>query len=356
MNARESLLDELYMAMTAAGAEQDVRNDLYIILDKYEITQRTTELAILDEDRNETMMKRFLIAKTVKGCTPRTIQYYRATLAKALPRIGKTVDEITADDIRLYFALRGRKDGVTKVTVGNEERVLSSFFEWLRVEEILIKNPMDKVERVRQKRAKKKAFTDYQVELIRGACRTQQERAIIEVLLSTGCRCGELILMRRSELNGEKIVVHGKGEKDRTVYLNAKAQIELQKYLTERSDGYDWIFPKGTGASQIMKTGTKRLRSIAMRPDWYKNPELLVDDHTGISHIEELVRGIGKRAGVEDCHPHRFRRTCATTALRRGMPIEQVSQMLGHEQLSTTQIYLDLSEEDLAQAHKKYVV
>ena len=176
---------------------------------------------------------------------------------------------------------------------------------------------------------------------------------MVEILLSTGCRVNELANMKVTDIEDDQITVLGKGNKYRTVYLNAKGVMALHKYLAERSDTNPYVFPKGkTVAGGIYAKMTHNAKH-----DFYKNPELLEPDtHMDKSSIGATIRNIGHRAGVEKVHPHRFRRTCATFALHRGMPIEQVSKMLGHEQISTTQIYLDLSREDLAAAHRKYVV
>ena len=160
----------------------------------------------------------------------------------------------------------------------------------------------------------------------------------------------ELANIKQEEVKGDSVLVHGKGNKDRIVYLNAKAHMALERYMKERSDESEYVFPK----SAVSAADDIRIRTT--KGVWYKEPDLVANEPADISGIESVVRKIGKRAGVEKVHPHRFRRTCATLALRRGMPIEQVSKMLGHEQISTTQIYLDLSERDLEQAHRKYVV
>ena len=159
---------------------------------------------------------------------------------------------------------------------------------------------------------------------------------MIELLLSTSCRVSEVAQILIEEIDGERILVHGKGEKDRYVYLNAKAQLMLERYMSERKDKSPYLFPR-------------------CRDGW-RNPKNIEEGHIDMATIEQMTRKIAKRAGVERANPHKFRRTCATMALRRGMPIEQVSKMLGHEQVSTTQIYLDLTEDELALAHKKYVI
>lgn len=346
---RKQLAEQLTEVLLANGINsQEIHNDLIIVLNDYEITARETALAIRNEDKNAWYLKKFLIAKTVKGCTERTIRLYGKELPKILQAINKTVDEITTDDIRYYLAVRERRDGVTKTTVNNELRYLRSFFGWLTAEELLTRNPTAKLDAIKAPKKKKEAFSELDVERLRSGCRNAKETAIVEILLSTGCRVTELTLMKNEDINGNTVVVHGKGNKDRTVYLNAKAQIAIERYVNERNDHNPYLFPK---MIQISRMQRNKLRNA------YRYPENVeADGHTDKSSVEQLIRRLGKRSEVKGAHPHRFRRTCATFALRRGMPIEQVSKMLGHEQISTTQIYLDLDERDMEQAHRKYVV
>ena len=349
---RKELIDRILQVLISEDCfRPEIEQELEIILSDYEIGKRKTEVAIVREDENQMMVRKFITAKIVKGLSERTLKYYKETITEFLRRVQKNISEITADDIRLFLAIRRKKDGVSDITAGNELRNLRAFFNWLYMEELIKKNPVAKVETIKCAKQKKKAFTEYEIELIRGQCRTTLERAIIEILLSTGCRVKELATMKRSDIEGESLIVHGKGNKDRTVYLNAKAQIALSEYLEDRKDNSDWLFPKGVPACE--KSG-----NIVNKKgkDWYKYKSAVVDEPRDISSIEATVRKIGRRAGVEKTHPHRFRRTCATLALRRGMPVEQVSKMLGHAGLNTTMIYLDLSEEELEQAHKKYVI
>lgn len=351
---REELINEIvmYLRTTVSDADiKDIKMHLTLIFNNYEIMERETAVAVRDEEQNEYMMKKFIVAKMVEGKTERTIGYYKSTVQMVVDRIGKSVLEITTDDLRGYMAVRKLKDNVSEVTIGNEMRCMSSFFTFLQNEEMIVKNPCKAVQKVRPARVKKKAFSEMDVEKIRGACRSARETAIVEILLSTGCRVTELAEIKIADITKDSLVVHGKGKKDRTVYLNAKAQLATQKYLQERCDDNEYLLPKGIWFNK----GDFRPKDH-MTPDWYKNPVLVGMGRMEASSIEAVVRTIGKRAGVTKCHPHRFRRTCATFALRRGMPIEQVSKMLGHENISTTQIYLDLSEEDLHQAHKKYVI
>lgn len=354
MSAREDLRQKLCMFLIEKGI-QDADTDVDAILGEYEVQDRTTEVAIRSEDRNEYLFKKFLTAKIVKGCTDRTIDFYKKTLIFVFDRIHKTADEVTTDDIRYYLAIRQKRDRISKTTANNELRVLSSFYQYLQSEEIVLKNPVLKIEKIKENKKKKKAFTELEIEKIRDATKNYREKAIVDILLSTGCRISELVAIKISDIDGDKITVHGKGEKDRIVYLNAKAVISIEKYLSERNDRNPYIFCGG------LRTDDNKMihkYQSAKNGEWYKNTELVSkNDHVDKGTVEQMMRKLKKRSGIEtSCYPHKFRRTCATMALRRGMPIEQVSKMLGHESIETTQIYLDLDENSLEQAHKKYVV
>lgn len=211
---------------------------------------------------------------------------------------------------------------------------------------------MARIDRIKQEKTKKEALTELEIEQLRDATDDEREKFLIELLLSTGCRVSEVVQILVADIEGERILVHGKGQKDRYVYLNVKAQLALSNYMKERSDKNPYLFPRCESVQILKKRG---LSQKDMRR-WWKNEENVIDGHADKGTIEQTTRRIAKRAGVEHANPHKFRRTCATMALRRGMPLEQVSRMLGHEQISTTQIYLDLTEDELALAHKKYVI
>lgn len=348
---KETIINEIVRTLHEMGIDTDgIPERLYIIFKDVDVVKAETALAVRDDVQNNILLKQFLAAKAVKGCTKNTIQSYGNGLRYIFKRFNKTVTEWTPDDIRLYIAFRLTQDRISKSFANTEIRYLRTFFAWLFNEEIIQRNPMNKVDSVKVQKIKKKAFTDIEVEKLRESCRTAMETALVEVLLSTGCRVSEISAIQISEINEDKVLVHGKGNKDRVVYLNAKAQIALTKYLAERSDMNPYLFPQGVWLAHDMKVGNKQ------NPFWYRRPDLVGEGKRDNGAFEATVRRLGKRAGVENVHPHRFRRTCATMALRRGMPLELVSKMLGHEQIVTTQIYLDLSEHELEEAHKKYVV
>lgn len=353
---KENLINKIALAL--AGKEldiQEIKLRLYLIMKDYSIQPAETALAIRDENKNAWLINRFLIAKSVKGCTERTLEFYQINLNKVLDRIGKDADQITSDDIRLYVAVRERKDGVSRVTVHNEYRVLSSFFQWMTLEGIAKENPILRLGLKQPKSKRKEAFTEVEVAKIKGACKGYKEQAIVELLFSTGCRVSELVGIKKADIDGTKILVHGKGEKDRYVYLNASAMVALEKYLAELPETPNpYLFPRMVDL--ISKAYVQKGRKKKEYHNLYSDPDFICNEgHMDKGTVEQITRKIGKRSGVANCHPHRFRRTCATLALRRGMSLIHVSQMLGHNQLDTTKIYLDLSEKDLEYAHEKYV-
>ena len=348
-----TLYNRILYALMEKGIEDlnDIGTGIRRILYDYRIEPKEDALAVWTEGKNEYYIKRFLLAKAVAGCTKRTVKAYGDYLKRAFLYIGKDADVVSALDIQAYLATVIQRS--SKANADNVRRVLSSFFGWMHREELIPKNPMNKVDAIKVKKQKKKAFSDIECELLRNNCRTARERAIVEMLFSTGCRVSELVSIRREDLNGKAVTIIGKGEKERQVYLNAKAYVAVQNYEAERKDTNPYLFPK---MDSRCRTKDRLSATSRARENWYKQPDMVdASGHSDNGTIENIVRNIGKRAGVENVHPHRFRRTCATSALNHGMPIEQVSKMLGHEQLSTTQIYLDLGERGLEMAHERYV-
>ena len=354
---KEILEQELIVALMPYLSPDQVENaklKIYMVMNGYEVRKEETALAIYEGDINEVMLKRFLMAKISRGCSPRTIQFYRTSITKSLLMIGKPYNEVTADDIRVMLALRIHRDKVSKTTVNNERRNLSAFYGWLQNEEIHMNNPMKKVELIKETKKKKKSFSQMELEKIRLACNTTREKALVEILISTWCRVSEVAKIRIDEIYENKIIVHGKGDKDREVYLSPKAQLSVKKYLEDRIDDNPYLFPRAKYAGSVKEMCTNIPRKL--QAEWYKNPMFVGEGFMDKGTIEGIIRKIGKSADVTNTHPHRFRRTGATMALRNGMPLITVSKMLGHENIGTTQIYLDISDAELEQAHEKYVV
>lgn len=337
---KEQLINEACLVFARVLPEVNtntVRSVLAVALEHYNVTKATTELTVYDGEPNEKILKAFLVSKKVNGASDKTISYYAFILQQFFRKSQVIAERCTANDIRVYFAKREIDDKVSAVTRNSERCVLGSFFQWLNDEEIITHNPMRKIPKIKAKKEQKKAFDDMELEKIRNACKNEKEAAIIEILISTGCRVSELCGIKLDEIDGDSVTVHGKGNKDRTCYLTAKAQLAISEYI------------KTEYFQKRYKLGSPYL----FAREKLANGEYL--QKMGASSVECLTKRIGRQVGVCKCHPHRFRRTCATMALNRGMPIEQVSKMLGHESVETTQIYLDMNEESLKNAHKKYI-
>ena len=337
---KERFLDEACMIFMKNMEDIDinrVKAVLTMALDGYTLQKDTTDVTVYEGDSNERLFKAFLVSKKVSGLSDKTIKQYAYQLKKIFEKIGKPAEEVTTNDLRVYFAKRELDDHISDVSRQNERRVLSSFYLWLQDEGIVPMNPVRKFPNIKTRKKKKEAFSDMDVEKIRSSVKSERQAAMIEILLSTGCRVSELCGIRVDELDGDSVVVHGKGNKDRTCYLTARSQIAIKNYM--QTD----FFKKRYKAGCPYLFGRKNITEETVMKPLEKNA------------VETSVKEIGKRAGVAKVHPHRFRRTCATMALKRGMPIEQVSKMLGHESIETTQIYLDLDEESLKNAHKRFV-
>ena len=361
---REELLQKIQMLFIKNGIEAGtISSELFMILNDYEITRRCTEVARVEQRDVDFFVNKFLAVKTIKGCTEGTIRKYGKTLGLFFREIPKNPKEVTPDDIRLFIAIKEGRDHCSKVGVKSYIRDVSSFYSWMHDMGYVSRNPMRQVEPIKLPKVKKKAFTDMEIELLRDACETRRETMVVEVLLSTGCRVTEATQIKLTDFDekGESVLVHGKGQKDRIVYLNARAQIAIKKYMEERKDMNPYLILRSIngeekGRAELLEKMRKKGKPKIALKMWYTEPDLVDPvDHSDKGTLEIMVRNLGKRAGVEKVHPHRFRRTCATKALAAGMPIEYVSKMLGHESIDTTKIYLDLSEDTMEQMHKKYV-
>lgn len=333
------ITDNIIYAMSRFGIKgkddvQEMRDIIISELSKYEIKRKVTDLVVHDKtDFN--IVARFFVAKTTAGLSERSLRYYKTVLQFALPRLGKKINDVVADDVRAYLAVR-RASGVTNGSLDNERRVLSSFFTFANDEGYIDRNPMKRVEKIRTKKIQRKPFTEDEMEQLRIASRTNRNKAIIEFLFSTACRVSEVSALNRSDIDFDQreVIVLGKGNKERKVFLSPRCVATLKTYLEERKDKHSALFVSDFGKA---KFGRKEIRRLSK------------------DGIENMIHAAGKRAGIENAHPHRIRRTAATIALRRGMPIEQVSKMLGHEDLKTTTIYASSTMEEVKQSHDKYL-
>lgn len=306
----------------------DISKDrVRVILNDYDISPKCTEIVLANDDKRQKAIQMFIVTKKVEGCTENTIHYYMGTLRRFFNEINQHLEEVTADQIRYYLAIRSTRDKLSKTSQDNELRVLKSFFKWCSGEEYIERNPTENIKAVKKEKRIKRPFSETELELIREKAENKRDRAIVEVLYSTGVRVSELCGMNISDIANDEIVVFGKGEKERTVYLNARAKIAMAEYLKTRTDNDNALFVGERTKKRLNKGG-----------------------------VERVIRELGKKAGVQNCHPHRFRRTAGTIALNRGMPLEQVQQMLGHEDIATTTIYARSEERNVKASHGKYVV
>ena len=312
-----------------------ILNMLRVVGNDYTFEKQETALSTEVGDDTEALIKSFLCQKLVEGLSKRSIEYYDGTLHRIYERTKIPLRLMTSDKVLAYLAQRQLMDGACATTRNNELRVMRTFYSWAVSYEAVVRDPTLKVKAIKCAKVVKKPFSEMELEKLRIEAEKKKSPlkwcAIIEVLASTGCRVSELCGLNRSDIDGDRAIVHGKGSKDRFVYLNARAQIALARYMDSRQDVFPALFigepAGGKGITERMTVGG----------------------------VESGIRELGKKCGIEKVHPHRFRRTTATLALNRGMPIDQVSKMLGHEQLSTTQIYAQTSEENLAVSHKKFV-
>lgn len=278
---------------------------------------------------NEEYMNMFLAAKQIEGCSERTIQYYRVTVEHMLNRISTEVRKITTDDIRGYLAEYQQVNLCSKVTVDNVRRNLSSFFSWLEEEDYILKSPMRRIHKIKTKQPVKEIITDEMIERLRDYCKCSRDLAMIDLLYSTGIRVGELVGLNKSDIDFEEreCIVYGKGDKERRVYFDAKAKLHLQNYLNSRTDNNPALFV-------TLDAPFERLK---------------------ISGVEIRVRELGRKVNIEKIHPHKFRRTMATRAIDKGMPIEQVQKILGHSQIDTTMQYAIVNQNNVKTSHRRYI-
>lgn len=271
----------------------------------------------------------FITAKRIEGCSEKTLNYYQNTIEAMISGIGKTSRQITTDDLRQYLIDYQVQRGSSKVTIDNIRRILSSFFSWLEDEDFIIKSPVRRIHKVKTAKVIKDTYTDEAMEIMRDGCENIRDLAIIDLLSSSGMRIGEMVTLNRDDINfnERECVVMGKGNKERVVYFDARTKIHLQNYLESRTDMNPALFVS-------LNTSYKRLT---------------------IGGAEKRLRELGRRLGIPKVHPHKFRRTLATTAIDKGMPIEQVQQLLGHQKIDTTMHYAMVKQQNVKLAHRKYV-
>ena len=275
------------------------------------------------------LVEAFIGAKRVEGCSEKTLIYYRKTIEAMISGIGKKPQQIMTEELRNYLTTYQQKRKSSRVTIDNIRRILTSFFSWLEDEDYIVKNPIRRIHKVKTAKIIKDTYTDETLEIMRDSCSEARDLAIIDLLASSGMRVGEMVTLNRDDINftERECVVFGKGSKERLVYFDARTKIHLQNYLDSRTDSNPALFV-------TLRSPYKRLQ---------------------IGGVEMRLRELGRSLGINKVHPHKFRRTLATSAIDKGMPIEQVQQLLGHQKIDTTMHYAMVKQQNVKLAHRKYI-
>lgn len=279
--------------------------------------------------RNDEYLEMFINAKKIEGCSERTLKYYRSSVQHMFSRIETPVRKITTEQLREYLTGYQKINNCGKSTVDNIRRNISSFFSWLEEEDHILKSPMRRIHKIKTKTKVKETISDEDIERLRDHCEVTRDKAIIDLLYSTGIRVGELVNLDIKDINFEEreCIVYGKGEKERRVYFDAKAKLHLQNYISSRKDNNPALFVTLDAPHERLK----------------------------ISGVEIRLRELGRKLNLTRIHPHKFRRTMATRAIDKGMPIEQVQKLLGHSQIDTTMHYAIVNQTNVKTSHRKYI-
>lgn len=282
-----------------------------------------------EEDDSNNLIAMFIAAKRIEGCSEKTLKYYQTTIDTMAESMGKNIRHILTEDLRIYLTEYQSKNQSSRVTIDNIRRILSSFFSWLEDEDYIIKSPVRRIHKVKTASNIKETYSDEDLERMRDNCEELRDLAIIDMLASTGMRIGEMVLLNREDINfvERECVVFGKGDKERVVYFNARAKLHLQEYLDNRTDDNPALFV-------TLRAPHERIQ---------------------IGGIEYRLRKMGRQLNISKVHPHKFRRTLATMAIDKGMPIEQLQRLLGHKRIDTTLQYAMVKQSNVKTAHRKYI-
>ena len=307
-----------------------LKESLIMNFEKVEFIIKTDELKHQEElDENITMIESFISSKQIEGCSDRTIKYYKEIIDKVNDSFDKSIKRISTEEIRSYLSNYKETSTCGSTTIDNIRRVLSSFFSWLEDEDYIIKSPIRRIHRIKTPTTVKEVLTDENLEKLRDECENIRDLSLIELLISTGMRVGELVNLNISNLNFEdrSCIVLGKGNKEREVYFDAKTKLHLKEYISKRNDTNDALF-------------------VSLREPHQR---------LSISGIELIVRNLGVNTNINKVHPHKFRRTLATMAIDKGMPVEQVQKLLGHVKIETTMHYAMVNQSNVKISHRRYI-
>lgn len=328
---KEKLILEIRTAMTEIVSQQQMELLNIVLmrsLDNLCITEIDTEIKCSKTNNNK-ILSFFISSKKVEGCSDKTLKYYINTIEKMLQKLNKSVIDISTNDLRTYLSDHQESKKSSRVTIDNMRRIFSSYFSWLEDEDYILKSPVRRIHKVKTGRLVKDTLSDEQLEILRDTCDEIRDLAMIELLTSTGMRVGELVKINRTDVDfyERQIVVFGKGNSEREVYFDARTKIHLRKYLEMRTDNNKALFVS-------LSKPNSRL---------------------SIGGVEMRLRTLGKKAQIDKVHPHKFRRTLATMAIDKGMPIEQVQKLLGHVKIDTTMHYAMVNQTNVKNSHRKFI-
>lgn len=284
---------------------------------------------LIQSKSNQTLKEEFLSAKQVEGCSERSVSYYSSTLDNLIKMLEKPFNQMETEDLRVFLSDYQKRNDASKQTIDNIRRILSSFFTWLEDEDYILKSPVRRIHKIKTMKQVKETYSDEALERLRDNCKTIRDLALIDMLASTGMRVGELVKLNRVDVDfvNRECVVLGKGSKERVVYFDARTKLHLQNYLNSRTDENEALFVS------------------------------LLEPHNRleIAGVEIMLRKLGRSLDINKVHPHKFRRTLATRAIDKGMPIEQVQKLLGHQKIDTTMEYAIVDQQNVKNSHKKYL-
>lgn len=308
---------------------EHLKQSLEIKLQKFEIIESRESCSKIDKDDNLSLISSFLAAKRIEGCSEKSLKYYENTIQCTVNNIAKDIKYLTTDDLRKYLTSYQQEHNSSRTTIDNIRRILSSFFSWLEDEGYIFKSPIRRIHKVKTDKIIKETYTDEELETLRDNTTTLRDLAIIDMLASTGMRIGEMVLLNKTDINfsERECKVLGKGNKERIVYFDARTKLHLKQYLDLRQDENEALF-------------------VSLRKP---------NNRITIGGIESRLRKMGLDLKISKVHPHKFRRTLATMAIDKGMPIEQLQRLLGHQRIDTTLQYAMVKQSNVKIAHRKYI-
>lgn len=315
------------MGLVDPGKAQAVKTVISSVASKFEISLKEYEKTDLLD--NNGLLQKFLDAKNIEGCSSKTTAYYHKTLRGMIDSLGKSLITVDTDDLRRYLSDYQRKNGSSKVTIDNIRRIISSFFSWLEEEDHILKSPARRIHKIKTDKIVKEVYSDEELEKMRDSTTNLRDLALIDILTSTGMRVGELVTLDKADIDfqNRECVVFGKGNKERKVYFDARAKIHLEEYLESRTDTNDALF-------------------VSLR-----QPHSRIT----INGVESRLKTIGDSLGIKKVHPHKFRRTLATAAIDKGMPVEQLQRLLGHERIDTTMEYAMVKQSNVKDSYRRFI-